>query len=388
MGNKGKPLISTEDDMPECKKSRGGCLSNILALIGFLLIISMVFRACSGGNSDESEEISNQSSSQQQEIGVDDASSAPADGEATAEDAQSPEAQSIENLLFHRLYTDLGTVQIHQFPERAKALEWMADNFTNEEAYNDIMSVKLENPLFGKSYYYITSEISDLYYMGETKDNRPDGFGAVVGLSTGDGSYALAGEALFYYVGNFKKGMMDGYGILFAADEADITYACQDAIQIMHDYGRDISEDTGEKLVIYLFDYVSYEGYFEKNEKEGKGNTFGFYWDEDVIRFIDILNPPIDNYLFGPVYPNVTMGEYENGKLSGKAKIYKSNRIVYEGHMKNGKESGTGITYYSNGQIEYEGELKNGKPHGTGTYYSSDGSVIYSGEWNNGDYAH
>ena len=358
-------------------------MSNILALIGFLLIISMVFRACSGGNSDESEEISNQSSSQQQEIAVDDASSAPADGEATAEDAQ-----SIENLLFHRLYTDLGTVQIHQFPERAKALEWMADNFTNEEAYNDIMSVKLENPLFGKSYYYITSEISDLYYMGETKDNRPDGFGAVVGLSTGDGSYALAGEALFYYVENFKKGMMDGYGILFAADEADITYACQDAIQIMHDYGRDISEDTGEKLVIYLFDYVSYEGYFEKNEKEGKGNTFGFYWDEDVIRFIDILNPPIDNYLFGPVYPNVTMGEYENGKLSGKAKIYKSNRIVYEGHMKNGKESGTGITYYSNGQIEYEGELKNGKPHGTGTYYSSDGSVIYSGEWNNGDYAH
>ena len=213
-----------------------------------------------------------------------------------------------------------------------------------------------------------------------------------MGVSTGSGTYDLKGGGLFYYLGNFKEGMMDGYGIQFAADEADISLAVLDAVQIMQEQGKEFSEDTLEKLSYYLFDYVSYEGYLRENKKHGKGNTFGFYWDDsgtgDVIRFIGIANPPLEGYLFGPVYPNVTKGEYRNGKLSGSAKIYKSNHIVYDGKMKNGEKNGKGTLYYNNGQIEYEGKFRNGVFHGRGTKYDVDGTETYSGKWENGDYAH
>ena len=305
-----------------------------------------------------------------------------------SEENYADEMLSVENLLFHRLYTELGTVQIHHFPERTEALRWMAEYLTKRETYDNLYSVELEKPLFKEQYYHISSSSTGLYYIGDVREERPDGFGAVIGLSTGQGTYDLAGAALFYYVGNFKGGMMDGYGITFAADEADITYACRDVIQIMQDYGKELSEDTGETITRYLFNYVSYEGYFKENEKEGKGNTFGFYWDEGVIRFVDMLNPPIDGYQLGPVYPNVTMGEYKNGELSGDVKIYKSNHIVYDGEMKDGTKTGEGTIYYDNGQIEYEGELSNGIPDGTGTYYDTDGTIIYSGKWKNGEYAH
>lgn len=185
---------------------------------------------------------------------------------------------------------------------------------------------------------------------------------------------------------------MDGYGIQFAADEADISLAVLDAVQIMQDQGKEFSEDTLEKLSHYLFDYVSYEGYLKENKKHGKGNTFGFYWDDsgagDVIRFVGVANPPLEGYLFGPVYPNVTKGEYRNGKLSGSVKIYKSNHIVYDGKMRNGEKNGKGTLYYNNGQIEYEGKFKNGAFHGRGTKYDFDGTETYSGKWENGDYAH
>ena len=130
----------------------------------------------------------------------------------------------------------------------------------------------------------------------------------------------------------------------------------------------------------------------KENKKHGKGNTFGFYWDDsgagDVIRFVGMANPPLEGYLFGPVYPNVTKGEYRNGKLSGSVKIYKSNHIVYDGKMRNGEKNGKGTLYYNNGQIEYEGKFKNGAFHGRGTKYDFDGTETYSGKWENGDYAH
>lgn len=366
MDMKNKPLISTEEDMPETKKSNGGCLSHILTVIGLIIFIYIGFYACTRDDTDTSQDVYEQT----------DVQSEGEDSELVSKDSkmdsESSQALAVENLLFHRLYTDLGTVEIHRFSERRDALEWMVENFTNRETYDEMVPVILENPLIGKSYYTIAAGPSNLYYIGETKDYRPHGFGAVFGLSTGAGTYDLQGEAFFQYVGNFKNGMMDGYGILFAPDEANITYACKDAIQIMADHGMSFSDDTGEKLARYLFDYVSYEGFFEENKKEGKGNEFGFYWDEDVIRFLEPLNPPIEGYLFGPVYPNVTMGEYKNGKLNGYAKIYKSNHLIYEGEMKNGKESGEGKQYYYNGDIEYEGQFQNGIPDGTGDYYETD----------------
>ena len=386
-----KPLISTEDDIPESKNSGGGC-SGCFVIIGIIFIIMICIKACSKDESSTGETYREQT---KYEETIDKSTSLDTDSltpqtkivENTSTEL-SPEAASLEKMLFHRLYTDLGTVEIYNFPERADVLEFLATYCTDRDLFNTGQPVKRQKTFSGKTYYYCTSEETNLYYIGDTKDNGPDGFGAVVGIANSDGTYELQGEGLIYCAGNFKDGMLDGYGVLFAANEDDISYAIQDVIAIMQEYNLNISDDTGEKIVNYLFDYVSYEGYFKENEKNGEGNNFEFYYYDDTIRFYDLLNPPIDNYLFGPVYPNVTMGEYKDGKLDGHVKIYKSNRIIYDGEMKNGVENGSGISYYDNGQIEYEGEFKNGRPNGYGTSYDYDGSMIYSGEWKYGDYAH
>ena len=52
----------------------------------------------------------------------------------------------------------------------------------------------------------------------------------------------------------------------------------------------------------------------------------------------------------------------------------------YEGELKNGKRSGRGVLYYTNGNIEYDGNWFHGKKYGAGTYNYSDGSV-YEGDW-------
>lgn len=366
----------------------GGCLSAIFMLFIICFVISKI---SSCGKDDNSQNNIQQTAVEETVVDTDTDAS---DEEIDSDEAEkrSPEALTIENLLFHRLYTDLGTVEIHNFKQRGEALEWLVTNCTDKDLFSKGYPVKLAKPFLRKSYYYCTSGETDLYYIGDVKDNRPDGFGAVLGVSTGSGTYDLKGGGLFYYLGNFKEGMMDGYGIQFAADEADISLAVLDAVQIMQDQGKEFSEDTLEKLSHYLFDYVSYEGYLKENKKHGKGNTFGFYWDDsgagDVIRFVGVANPPLEGYLFGPVYPNVTKGEYRNDKLSGSVKIYKSNHIVYDGKMRNGEKNGKGTLYYNNGQIEYEGKFKNGAFHGRGTKYDFDGTETYSGKWENGDYAH
>lgn len=91
---------------------------------------------------------------------------------------------------------------------------------------------------------------------------------------------------------------------------------------------------------------------------------------------------------YGNAYPNVTKGEWKDGKLSGDVSIYKLNHKEYIGKMKNGKENGKGTSFYSNNKVEYDGRWKNGEPHGYGSYYDSDGTLVYSGKWENGNYAH
>lgn len=378
MSDQNRPLVSTEDDMPE-NKSGGGCLGRVAQWIGIIVVICFIIsgiRSCGEGDETRS---------------ADETPQATPTNEVTTVEERSPEALSLENLLFHCPYTDLGTVQIHHFPERGEALEWLATYCSDKELFSSGRPVQLADPLFGEDYYYCTISETNLYYIGEIKDDRPDGFGAVVGLATGSGTYDFKGEALFYCVGNFKEGMLDGYGISFAADEADITHAVQDVVQIMGDDG--IDDDVGGALLQYLFDYVSYEGYWKEGKKDGKGNAFGFSWDTgswygDEIRFVEELNPPLDGYLFGPAYPNVTMGEYENGELNGQVNIYKYNHLVYSGEMKNGQRSGYGVSYYNNGQVEYDGEWKNDAANGMGAYYDQEGALIYTGEWEDGNYGH
>ena len=230
----------------------------------------------------------------------------------------------------------------------------------------------------------ITSDTtSEYYYVGKTKDNRPDGFGMIFGMSTGSGTYALADGFMIHYIGDFKNGAYDGFGALFSADEYDLSGMINNIVQS----GEITSDEVLENAVEYLFNYVSYEGHFKDGKMNGKGNEFSFPNVEVGLPF-DFNNDPIDGYRYYNIYPDVIMGEYKNNALTGMVKEYWHNHLWYSGEMDDGQESGKGAWYYNNGQVMYEGEFKKGKQSGKGSYYDENGNLIYSGEWENGDYAH
>lgn len=291
--------------------------------------------------------------------------------------------RTAERLYFHQAYVDLGTVQLHHFDERSDVLEFLVEIATNNELVQSGRYVSMTEPLLGSAYLYFPVEKTELYYVGETKNDRPDGLGCIFSLANGNGTYDLTGEFLIHYIGEFKKGMFDGYGAVFAADLTDITRTVADIVEI-----APISNEVGEQLVQYLFNYVSYEGYFKKNQKEGKGNSFDFpiyddSWNGTRICFVEELNPPLEQYVFGPVYPNVTVGEYKSNELCGQAKRYKYNYLVYDGSIKN-SEMQERYIHYPNEAFKGGGELYFTNIWGSEILYDVNGFFGFTGDANIG----
>ena len=337
MSDNKRPLVSTETDMSDIKKKNKGCLGKTLKVISWILVIAFIIEACSG----DDVYIQNDASSDQPPSAADIKEAAP-----STEVTQSKEADIIEKLFFHRYYTDLGTVDIYDFEEREDVLNYIVKIGKDKEILQNGKYASWTNSFLGNEYlFFPESEESNLYYIGEIKNDRPHGFGGLFCLATGSGTYEFAGELLILYIGNFHNGMIDGYGALFAADQSDLTRTITDIANIAA-----FSDDVGEQIVQYLFNYVSYEGYYSKNKKNGKGNSFDFPLYEDYavgmrIAFVPGLNRCLDNYIFGPVYPNVTVGEYKDGELNGKVKRYKYNYLVYDGNIEDGEYHAENVIY-------------------------------------------
>lgn len=196
-----------------------GYLSNIIGVIFWIVVIAFAVRACSGGDEDIHDGSQEQTTQTQVQ-------------ESTYNTEQNSElseaANNIEMLFFHKPYTDLGSVEIHEFSERDTILEYIVSIGSDRETLADGCYLSLENKLFGNDYYYATVATTQYYYVGKLKENKPHGLGAIVGFSEGEGTYELKGEMIFYYVGEFKNGMKHGFGVEFNADECDITWAFQD----------------------------------------------------------------------------------------------------------------------------------------------------------------
>jgi hypothetical protein len=75
-------------------------------------------------------------------------------------------------------------------------------------------------------------------------------------------------------------------------------------------------------------------------------------------------------------------GEFQNGKLHGKAKLTTADG-VYEGGWKDGKKHGQGKYMRADGDV-MEGEHRDGKLHGQCKETTADGAV-YEGEYKDGD---
>lgn len=249
--------------------------------------------------------------------------------------------------------------------------------------------------------YGVTREQTELLYIGETKDNRPDGSGKIFrmvsasemqeenGIAVDD---YLSGDEeslsiLLVYVGEFDNGYYDGYGWKFGMPFTNM----DDLYNSL--YERDISADyvhTTDDVALNLLNScnpVAYMGNFEKSEYCGEGALIDY-----PIRYVP--QEDSDEYMetvFGrnverEIY--ISTGEFKDGLSNGEGKIYVQGMILYEGEEKDGNYNGNGTLYYPKStQIKYEGEWRNGEYDGKGTLYDENGEIEYSGEWDMGDYA-
>ena len=251
------------------------------------------------------------------------------------------------------------------------------------EKGGDLQYVKVHGKsFFSPEYYSITNEMSDMVYLGKTKNNRPDGFGVlfetiVTTVDYMDGSYALAnsnaGDQKIYkkvYAGNFNKGVYDGKGVLYWSQEEIRDQFLGRKIPFP-ETAYNIYQDNVQELVAYVGTPIEYIGEFKDGVSSGKGTQVQYLMDDDGEIVINELY----------------VGNYKDGQKNGKAKEYMFGYLIYDGEYKKDEYNGSGKEYYLSGQIKYKGEYKNGDYNGKGTLYDQDGSVIYKGKWKNGDYA-
>ena len=73
-------------------------------------------------------------------------------------------------------------------------------------------------------------------------------------------------------------------------------------------------------------------------------------------------------------------GNYENGLMQGKGKLFFKNKVMYEGEFEKGNYVENGKIIKVNGQY-YIGQFKGLKIEGKGILYNKDNSICYEGEF-------
>jgi hypothetical protein len=226
---------------------------------------------------------------------------------------------------------------------------------------NSPVNVKKEKGgLFQNDYFAVTAQSGDLLYYGQTKKNRPEGFGILCTDTVTTDDYSSMQYLI--YAGMFKKGLPEGYGAMFKNAGTIFTWDM--------DYLRDFSRK--ELNDVYLHAYVTSDGMWS-----------GGYGDGDINEFsIMGIATDIDRTV---LHTKIT--HYKDGTEEGTRAQYVNDVLVYKGDVSNGKRDGKGVSYYDSGAKEYDGNWKNGKYNGQGTLYDESGKVLYSGKWKDGDYA-
>ena len=253
------------------------------------------------------------------------------------------------------------------------------DEFINK---NNCKEVNVEDAGVLKTEYKITNSKSRYVYHGEIKDNKPNGYGVLMERS--DNDYGLINDGQKYYdimyIGSFKNGAYEGYGIEFNISDNSEEYT------VFENTCR-YDKNSDEYFAYYMgwINYVTYNGYFKDGERCGKGNSYETY----IGPFMDsasISGTTYEEELKNVRYPFISVGEFKNGSLNGKADVYEMGILQYSGEMKNGKKNGKGKMFFAGGTVEYDGEFKNDMRHGKGKLYDENGGLVYDGEWRNNEY--
>ena len=196
------------------------------------------------------------------------------------------------------------------------------------------------------------------YYIGEFKDNIPNGKGI---------KYYPNGNIL--YEGDFINGKFEGNG----------KYYYDNGDYYIGKYKNGLRNGKGIKY--YKNGKILFNGEYINGKAEGNGKCF---WEDGEYCICHWKNG-IRNGRGIEYYSNGNIkydGEYANDKYEGNGKYIWSNGEYYIGQWKISTINGKGTVYYSDGNIKYEGEWIDGKFNGKGRYNYENGEY-YIGNWIN-----
>lgn len=326
--------------------------------------------------------------------------------------------------------------EAYKFTDEYNELINKINSIISSKEYKPVKIVLEEKMLFNfGDTWRVTNINSDYYYIGEIKNDRPNGIGII---------YSKDG-AVDYKVcaGNFEDGELNGYGIQynclkhFFSNKANTFLNNSDTFT---NYSKNKTSDVRKneatkddiKFLSKYYDltgwdkkyynYIIYEGEFKNGAREGKGNIYDY---RDLVSWIDLGNnkalsnrkvelenkikenahevksleynariSPFSQELASQII-NKVKNELDNDKKEYEELLEKykaivptvnvSGRIfVMSGEFDNGKQDGKFICYTQdvNGGPGYkflECDVERTKLVGEGTMWNAKNEVIQSG---------
>lgn len=141
--------------------------------------------------------------------------------------------------------------------------------------------------------------------------------------------------------------------------------------------------ENAQKCVDDFFNELEYIGYFKDGQYDGNGIFITYPDKRFTSTFSERITMRADEdpqyYTLG-----IVSSDFKKGEMNGKAKLYCSDYLLYDGHVKKDKMDGKGKLYYKGSDhIKYDGDFSYGSMEGKGTLYDYDGNTVVSGQWKN-----
>ena len=280
------------------------------------------------------------------------------------------------------------------------------ENFGNfiypviNEIKEDIRKIRNNGLYVNGKYIYSYGK----YYIGEFKDNIPNGKGIkyysdgkilyegdfVHGLFEGNGKYIW--EDGNYYIGEWKNGLRNGKGTIYNP-HGDIIYEGDYVNEIYEGNGKYFCENgeyyigqwknglkNGKGTLYYKNGKIKYEGDYIKDKAEGNGKYIcenGDYYEGEWKNGLR-NGKGKEIYKYGDIYE----GDFVDDKWEGYGKYIWKDGHYYVGQWKSDLRHGKAREYYASGDLKFDGEFVDDNAEGFGKYYCTNGDY-YKGQFKN-----